>query len=398
MESKLHQKRRSRLVRGYDMPIVMTAHTQLQRKGDAAYGFDQEPNFWYLTGISEPDWWLIIYGKKAFLVQPDVSEVQRLFEGGMSASEAKEVSGVDDVIDRKQAMALIGELASVYKSAATILPDKHSKYFGFMPNPVPAQMTRRLKRLFEEVIDCRLELSKQRAIKQPEEIAAITRAVNLTVSTFESVKKQLPRLEYEYEIEAEFSYAFRRSGATGHAYDPIVAGGMHACTLHYGANQDRLPANGLVLIDIGVRVDGYAADITRTYAIGTPTDRQIAVHSAVEAAHHEIIALLRPGLDVREYHERVDSIMKRALIGLGLMKEENDNAYRTYFPHAISHGLGIDVHDSLGRPEVFSPGMVLTVEPGIYIPEEGIGVRIEDNILITESGHRNLSSALSTSL
>ena len=380
------------------MPIVIAAHNQLQRKGDAAYGFDQEPNFWYLTGINEPDWWLIINGGRASLVQPDVSEIQRLFEGGMSASEAKEMSGVDDVIDRKQAMALIGELASAHKSAATILPDKHSKYFGFVPNPAPAQMTRRLKRLFTEVIDCRLDLSKQRAIKQPEEITAITRAVDLTVSTFESVKKQLPRLGYEYAIEAEFSYVFRRSGATGHAYDPIVAGGMHACTLHYGANQDQLPANGLVLIDIGARVDGYAADITRTYAVGTPTDRQIAVHRAVEHAHHEIITLLRPGLNVREYHDQVDIIMKRALIGLGLIDDENDKAYRTYFSHAISHGLGIDVHDSLGRPEIFLPGMVLTVEPGIYIAEEGIGVRIEDDILITESGHLNLSAALSTSL
>jgi Xaa-Pro aminopeptidase len=204
---------------------------------------------------------------------------------------------------------------------------------------------------------------------------------------------------YEYEIEAAFTHAFRSNGATGHAYDPIVAGGKNACTLHYNDNNMALPKNGLVLMDIGARVGGYAADITRTYAIGTPTQRQKDVHAAVESAHHAIITLLRPGASVIEYHDSVDAIMKEALIGLGLMQSVDDTkAYRTYFPHAVSHGLGIDVHDGLGRPETFQPGMVLTVEPGIYIPSEGIGVRIEDDILITDTGHRNLSAALPTSL
>ena len=152
----------------------------------------------------------------------------------------------------------------------------------------------------------------------------------------------------------------------------------------------------LILLDVGASVDGYAADITRTYAKGDVSDRFAHVHLEVEKAHKKIIRLLKPGLAVKEYMTQVDVIMKQALTNVGLLNDEKD--YRKYFPHSISHGLGIDVHDSLGNPNTFKPGMVLTVEPGIYITEEGIGVRIEDDILITESGHENLSEMLPTSL
>jgi Xaa-Pro aminopeptidase len=152
----------------------------------------------------------------------------------------------------------------------------------------------------------------------------------------------------------------------------------------------------LVLLDIGARCAGYPADITRTYAVGEPTERQRAVHNAVRDAHTQIISLVRPELSFAQYQDEVDVIMKDALHQLDLLHTEAD--YRRYFPHAIGHGLGIDVHDSLGGFEVLRPGMVMTVEPGIYIPEEDIGVRLEDDILITDSGCTNLSEALSLEL
>jgi Xaa-Pro aminopeptidase len=154
----------------------------------------------------------------------------------------------------------------------------------------------------------------------------------------------------------------------------------------------------LLLLDIGALVGGYAADITRTYAIGAPTKRMKDVHSAVKRAHEEIIHLLAPGVTIRSYHEAVDSIMKRELMELKLIDSLDDSRYRKYFPHAVSHGLGIDVHDSLGNTDQLKQGMILTVEPGIYIPEEGIGVRIEDDILITKDGFENLSATLSREL
>lgn len=188
-------------------------------------------------------------------------------------------------------------------------------------------------------------------------------------------------------------------GGATHAFEPIVASGKNACTLHYTSNNDRLRTDQLVLFDIGARLHGYPGDITRTYAVGEPTKRQSEVHMAVRQAEQQIIELVRPGLALTEYIAAVDSIMKNALLLLGLMKNLDDTtAYRRYFPHAVSHGLGVDVHDRLGGYTEFQPGMVLTVEPGIYIPEEGIGVRIEDNIVITEKGSHNISAALSTDL
>jgi Xaa-Pro aminopeptidase len=153
------------------------------------------------------------------------------------------------------------------------------------------------------------------------------------------------------------------------------------------------------LLDIGARAGGYAADITRTYAYGEPTKRQIEVHAAVRDAQQQIIQLIQPNVTVEQYQREVDTIMADALLRIGLMSNRDDTEnYHKYFPHAISHGLGVDVHDSLGSPKYLLPGMVLTVEPGIYIPEEGIGVRIEDDILVTSSGNENMSRRLSTDL
>ena len=376
--------------------VVIAGHTAMQRSNDTST-FEQEANFWYLTGIEAADWRLIIEGKKSWLVAPDIDEIHRVFEGGLSPDEAKKISGVNGVFTHNEAKNLLDTLAKKHQVVATIGKDLRAKHYNFALNPAPVLLLRELKKRFDEVYDCRLELTKLRAIKQPEEIKAIKHAIQLTVGAFELVKANTSRYQYEYQVEADFTNIFRGSGAKGHAYDPIVASGKNACTLHYIQNQDFVKPEELLLIDIGARVQGYAADITRTYAIATtPTDRQKAVHGAVESAHKEIIGLLKPGLSVVEYQKKVDKIMKSKLEQLGLLKKPED--YRKYFPHAISHGLGIDVHDALGRPDTFQEGMVLTVEPGIYIPEEGIGVRIEDDILITKTGHENLSAALPTSL
>ncbi|MBC7868764.1 aminopeptidase P N-terminal domain-containing protein [Candidatus Saccharibacteria bacterium] len=381
--------------------IVVSAYAQLQRGNDTAFYFDQEANFWWLTGINFPDWWVIIDGQRAksWLVAPDVSDSHQIFNGSLSAEAAKLISGVDNILTHDEAIAMLRDMAKKHSVVYAIGDHAHVGYFDFVLNPAPKKLWNALERTFTDVQDCRLQLAKLRAIKQPEEIVAIKKAIKLTVDGFNNVKQKLPDLRYEYEIEAEFSYLFKKHGASGHAYDPIIASGKNACTLHYSTNQDRLKKSNIVLMDVGARVGGYAADISRSYAIGEPTPRQQQVHGAVQAAHQEIIQLIKPGLLVADYHSSVDIIMKNALIDLNLLKSaEDETTYRRYFPHAIGHGLGVDVHDSLGQSTEFSPGMVFTVEPGIYIPDEGIGVRIEDNILVTQQGHTNLSRALSTSL
>jgi Xaa-Pro aminopeptidase len=393
---------RARLVAKLDGGVVvMTGYSQMQRRNDMSFAFEQEANFWWLTGIESPDWWLIVDGSrgKSWLAAPTISQAHQIFDGSLSPEQALSVSGVTAVITHAEALELLGDLSKKHSTVYALGDQPHAEDFDFVLNPATKKLHDVLSRTFTSVQDCRSTIAQLRAIKQPQEIAAMKQAISLTVDAFESVKQKLPELRSEYEVEAEFSYYFRRHGSRGHAYDPIVAVGSNACTLHYVDNSSKLKRRQLLLLDIGAQSAGYAADITRTYAIDEPTKRQRDVHAAVQSAQQQIIALLTPNLTVEHYHRDVDVIMKQALLSLGLMKDEHDDtAYRTYFPHAISHGLGIDVHDSLGGPRYLQPGMVLTVEPGIYIPEEGIGVRIEDDILITDKGYTNLSARLSTDI
>ncbi|MBC7459196.1 aminopeptidase P family protein [Candidatus Saccharibacteria bacterium] len=376
--------------------VIIAGNRQIQSSNDAAYYFQQEANFWYLTGIDAADWWLILQQDKSYLVAPDVDEVHEVFDGSLSHGEVKNISGIDEIISSKEGEIFLADLLATHPIVYTIGDDPHKDHYDFSLNPGPVAIHEKLQRLFTNVIDCRKDLAQLRAIKQPQEITAIRAAIDLTIDAFEDFKNHLEEYTHEYQVEAGFSHFFRYSGATGHAYDPIVASGAHACTLHYGKNNDRLDSNDMILLDIGARYHGYAADITRTYSLSVPSDRQRAVHNAVETAHKKIIKLLGPGVSVKQYMSDVDGIMRHALETLGLLQSESD--YRKYFPHSISHGLGLDVHDSLGSPTTFQEGMVLTVEPGIYIPEESIGVRIEDDILITASGYENLSAKLPTSL
>ena len=380
--------------------LVLSGYHSMQLTADMAAPFEQEANFWYLTGVNEPDWWLIMdmTADSTWLVAPDLSESHMVFDGSLSPEVATQISGIKKVISRREADDLLRRLAKTHSLAYTLGKMPHSDMLGFQLNSSSHDMYALLDRIFTGVRDCRKDIAALRAIKHPDEIKLIQKAIDMTTGAFESVQKSINSYKYEYEIEADFTYNFRRQGASGHAYAPIVAGGGNACTLHYDTNNDKLHKQSMVLIDIGARLDGYPADITRTYSLGRTTKRQLDVHSAVQYATSEITKLLRPGLSLQEYIQSVDEIMKRHMIELGLMKDNSDDvAYRKYFPHSVSHGLGVDVHDSLGGYKYFEPGMVLTVEPGIYIPEENLGIRIEDNILITENGHRNLSSSLSTS-
>lgn len=381
--------------------LVVPGYAGMQRGNDAEFRFEQEANFWYLTGLEFADWWLIIDAArgKSWLVEPDIDEMHRLFEESLPVDTAKTISGIDEVMSRDQAMAMLRQLAKTHTLIHTVDQPPYHEHFRFTLNPAAHAMREMLGRIFKSVQDFRLELSRIRAIKQPLELELMQQVIDQTIVAFEFVKMSLPDYKYEYEIEADFSHAFRAKGGSGHAFDPIVASGASAAVVHHFSNNNPLKKATLVMMDIGMRLNGYASDITRTYAVGKPTKRQIAIHQVVQSAQQQIIELLEPGLAVETYHKQSDDIIKRALLDVKLISGMDDEkGFRLRFPHAISHGLGVDVHDPLGRPRTFQPGMVLTVEPGIYIPSEGIGVRIEDDILITENGHRNMSAKLSTEL
>jgi Xaa-Pro aminopeptidase len=389
-----YRARRRQLTPGL---YVLTAYDEMQGQHDMAAPFTQEANFWYMTGITEPGWRVIIdnAADKTILVAPERSLVQQTFDGALDWSVAKQCSQADDVIESKEFETKLRDLARRHSLVQTIIdPIEHE----FVINPAQAQLKRTLERIFGAVESCQKLFARLRAIKTPEEIVRIKKAVKLTEQAFTEAREQSRTARYEYEIEASMGYVFRHAGAN-HAYAPIVAGGAHACTLHYSDNNDRLRQHQLLLIDVGARYEGYAADITRTFAIGTPTKRQMAIHAAVSQVIQQTTALIKPGVALTAYVEQADQYMREALVGLELMSDlHDDERFRRYFPHAISHGLGLDVHESLGGYAEFQPGMVLTVEPGIYVPEQGIGVRLEDDILVTESGHQILSSQLTTDL
>jgi len=378
--------------------IVVTAYDEMQRANDMAHPYEQEANMWYLCGVEASRWKLVIDGQRhhSWLVEPAMSDVERIFDGGADPAAIRMTSGVDEVITHDEFEPLLRQLLRRHSTVYTV-QSIGLEHVSFTLNPAQRQLTHILERIFSSVVDCQLELSRLRAIKQPVEIAAMQRAITLTTESFELMRDIRQDSNYEYQLEAVMTGNFRQHNAY-HAYDPIVASGAHACTLHYGANNGKLTKRQLVLLDVGARVDGYAADISRTYAIGTPTQRQRAVHQALEQAQRDIIKLLGPHLSVSDYQREVDSIMTATLLSLGLDAGTPEQTLRTYMPHAIGHGIGIDVHESLGRTRTLEAGMTLTVEPGIYIPEEGIGARIEDDILITNSGRRNMSRALSTAL
>lgn len=386
-------ERLSELARG--VPVVLTGYYAMQLSGDMAAPFLQESNFWWLTGIDEPGWRLIIEPARhhVTLVAPDVSETARIFTGGMSPQEAMRRAGAQEVISASEFEPHLRHLARTHTVVTTLDVQDES----FVINPARKELIAMLRRTFATVEMIDKELVSLRAIKTEEEIRRIRQACKLTVDAFTRIHDEFAQYTHEYQVEGAFSAEFRSHAAT-HAYAPIVAAGERACTLHYEKNAHSIRTRDLVVIDIGARINGYAADVTRTYAIN-PSKRQRAVHAAVQHAHEQIIALLQPGLVVAEYARGVDEIMKDALQSLGILaRRDDETTYRTYFPHAVSHGLGVDVHDRLGSPRYFEPGMVVTVEPGIYIPEEGIGVRIEDDILITQNGHENLTRKLSTDL
>ena len=381
--------------------LVVAGYTGMQRSNDAEYKFEQEANFWYLTGVEFPDWWLLIDAKrsKSWLVEPDIDEMHRLFQESLPAAAAKEVSGISEVLTRDKAMSMLRSAAKSHQLVYTIGAPPYHERFGFMLNPAPNDMRQMLSRMFTKVDDFRLEMARISAIKQPIEVTMMQQAIDVTIDALKDVKSNMSRYRHEYEIEADLSHTFRYGGGQGHAFDPIIAGGVNATVAHYFTNNSPLRKGTLVMLDVGAKVSGYSADLTRTYAVGKPTKRMQAVHGAVQRAQHEITDMLKPGLSIEEYQTRVDAIVKREMIGLNIIENvEDEKGYRRHFPYAVSHGLGVDLHDALGRPSEFQPGMVITVEPGIHLADEKIGVRIEDDILITENGYRNLSAKLTTDL
>ncbi len=384
-------------------PIVIAANGLLQRGGDSSYSFCQDANFWYLTGIDEPDLLLVIDVDDEYLIVPPRDASRTAFDGAVDDQALTQRSGISLMFETTAGWARLSDRLQTTQQVATVAAaPSYIERYGLYANPARARLVEQLETTVADLklTDIAISIVRLRMIKQVPELAAIQAAIDITTATIKAVIKpaQLAERQYEYQLEAEISRGFRGRGASGHAFEPIVAGGERACTLHNVANNSAFKADELVVIDVGAEVEHYAADITRTVCRGTPSARARAVHEAVADIQQYAFSILKPGVLLSDYEQQIETYTGQKLIELQLITEISHDAVRHYYPHAASHFLGLNVHDAGDYDLPLAAGMIITVEPGIYISEEGIGVRIEDDVLITGRGISILSKKLPSRL
>ncbi|HEU4914630.1 MAG TPA: Xaa-Pro aminopeptidase [Candidatus Saccharimonadales bacterium] len=385
-------------------PIVLTANGLLQQASDEPYPFHQDRNFWYLTGIDEPGIVLVMDKGKEYLIVPPREVVREQFDGAIDLDALGRQAGIHTVMYEREGWKQLESRLKRVQSVATLGANpKYIDALGMYTNPARAELIQRIKDINPavELLDLRAHLSRMRMVKQDTELACIQEAIDITIDTIKEVTrpKQLVKYAYEYEIEADITRGFRRrggSGLMGHAFPPIVASGERGCTMHHITNNGALASGELLILDVGAQSGKYAADITRTVLLGDgrPAKRQQTIYDAVLEAQQYAFSLLKPGVILHTYEKQMEEFVGEKLRELGLIKTIDRESVRYYFPHATSHFLGLDTHDAGDYDHPLEPGVVLAVEPGIYVPDEALGVRIEDNVVITPEGCRVLSERL----
>jgi len=380
-------------------PIVITANGLVQKNADETLEFSQDSNFWYLTGIDEPNLILVMDKNKEYIIVPEYSEIHDFFDGKVSYDTVKNISGIEECYSDKDGWKILNSRIKKSKHVATLAANpKFISAYGMYSNPARESLITKLKEINSsiELLDLRAHLMNLRVVKQLPEIEAIKEAIGITVKTLKPIMKQkkLDTYNYEYEIEADISSGFRSKGAAKHAFTPIVGSGINSTIIHSTLNNSEIDINLPIVMDVGARFNNYSADITRTVVPGKPNKRLRNVYDAVLSAQDYALTLLKPGVILEEYEEEMEKYIGEKLRELGLIKIIDRENVRKYFPHMVSHFLGIDVHDVGDYKKPLAPNMVVTCEPGIYIPEESIGIRIEDDILITDGGCEVLSRNL----
>jgi Xaa-Pro aminopeptidase len=283
-------------------PIILSANGLMQRNNDQSFPFRQESNFWYLTGIDEPDIILVMDKDREYLILPARSDVQEIFDDASSKEKLAQKSGIEEVLDQKAGWKRLEQKIKRSKHAASLTPPPvFIDVYGFHTNPARALLHSRLKEVNGslEMLDLREQFARMRMVKQPTELAATQTAIDLTVKTLKSVKRNMSKYKFEYEIEAAVSNAFISKGYHD-VWPPIVSAGKNACVIHHQDHRYPINSKDLVVIDIGAEVENYASDITRTYAAGTTTKRQRDIHEAVKEAQDYAFGLIKPGVNIRE--------------------------------------------------------------------------------------------------
>ena len=382
-------------------PIIVTANGQMQRSGDTTFPFRQDSNFWYLTGLEEPDAILVMDKNKEYIILGEREEWRDAFDGIVSTEVLTARSGIADIMSEKAGWKLLNHRLKKVQHVATLsAPSAYIEHYNFYANPARARLITRLKAAAGEeleLLDLRQHLARMRSVKQPVELQAIQHGIDITSEAIKQIYKKRQKYTDTFEANADTMSLFLKSGAK-EAYTPIIATGAETCTLHHMENSTPIDKNGLLLLDIGAEISNYSSDLSRTFAIGDPTKRQQAVFDAVREVYDFAAGLLKPGVLIRDYEKQAEEFMGEKLRELGLIKLIERDEVRKFFPHMTSHHLGLDTHDASDPDFPLETNMVLTIEPGIYIPAEGIGVRIEDDVRITETGIEVLSSKLPITL
>jgi Xaa-Pro aminopeptidase len=384
---------------------VFHSNDEFPRNGDQNFLFKQNPDFFYLTGIDQEQSILILfpdcpnlqYREVLFLRQ--TSELIAIWEGHKyTKDEAKLASGIQNVYWLNEFDIILHSIIS-YATHIYINTNENDRYAHTVPyRDIRMFETMRAKYPLHRYERSALILRDLRCVKAPVEIELTKKACEITRDAFVRVLKFVQPGVTEYEIEAEIMHEFVRQRATGHAYSPIIASGKNAIVLHYTDNNQVCNDGDVILFDFAAEYANYNADMSRAIPVnGRYTKRQRDVYNAVLRVMRAATKMIVAGTVWNDYHDEVGKIMTEELIGLGLL-DKHDVAkqdpkmptYKKYFMHGTSHHLGLDVHDFASRYKPFEVGNILTCEPGIYIPAEGLGIRIENNILITKGGNIDL--------
>ncbi len=407
LDQKLFVQNRERFVSKMkrNAIAIIVSNDEVPSNGDAFYKFKQNSDLYWLTGITQEDSLVILYPDnpdpkyREVLVVVRPNELKEKWDGKrLRAGEAREMSGIKTIVWLDTLDALLQpwiHLAdTIYLDSnendrkASLVKTRDYLFIEEMKSRYPLHNYERAARIFKDL----------RAIKTPAEIEVIQQAINITENTFRRILKFVRPGVMEYEIEAEIVHSFLSQRATGEAYGSIIAGGDRARTLHYVANNEQCKDGELILMDFGAEYGGYCADLTRTIPVnGKFTRRQKTVYNACLHLHDYAKSLLKPGITITDYTDKVGEEATQQFLKIGLLKKSDvknedpeNRAYRKYLYHGISHHLGIDVHDLGTRTEPIKAGMVFTVEPGIYIEQEQMGIRIENNVWITRNGNKDL--------
>jgi Xaa-Pro aminopeptidase len=388
---------------------IFNSNDEMPSNGDATYPFKQNSDLYWLTGIMQEDTMLILfpdnpdekYREVLVLLRPN--ELKEKWDGRrLREDEGKKISGIKTVLWLDslpaQLQTWIHLTDTIYLNSnendrkSNAVPTRDYRYIREMKKRYPLHHFERSAKMLKDL----------RGVKTRGEIAVMQQAIDITHKTFERLLKVIRPGIMEYEIEAEIFHSFLSQRASGEAYNSIIASGDRARTLHYIANNQECKDGEMILMDFGALYGGYCADLTRTVPVnGKFTKRQAEVYNACLHLHNFAKSLLKPGITLTDYTEKVGEEATKTFVRIGLLndndlknEDKENRAYRKYLYHGISHHLGIDVHDVGTRTEPLQPGMVLTVEPGIYIEQEQMGIRIENNVVITDEGNTDLMSKI----